>query len=81
MTTILAYTPFLDPLNLHNAWWLTLVPLAFGIAVVYKAIRVKSFKGYWAQVLMMTVQIILGIIAISAGLFLLTEVFIPLVES
>ncbi len=81
MTTLLAYIPFLDPMNLHNAWWLTLVPLALGISVVYKAIRVKTFKGYWGQVLMMTVQIILGIIAISAGLFLLTEVFIPLVES
>jgi len=81
MSLVLAYTPFLDPMNLHNAWWLTLVPLALGISVVYKAVRVKDFRGYWGQVVMMTVQIILGIIAISVGLFLLTEVFIPMVES
>lgn len=81
MPTLLAYTPFLDPLNLHAGWWLTLVPLALGISVVYKAIRVRTFTGYWGQVAMMSVQIILGIIAISAALFMLTEVFIPLIES
>lgn len=81
MSTLLAYTPFLDPLDLHTAWWLTLVPLAFGISVVYKAVRVRDFKGYWGQVLMMTVQIILGIIGISAALFMLTEVVIPVIES
>ncbi len=81
MTHILAYTPFLDPLNLHDAWWLTLVPLALGISVVYKAVRLRDLKGYWGQVFMMTVQIVLGIIGISAALFLLSEVLIPLVEN
>lgn len=81
MTHTLAYTPFLDPLNLHDAWWLTLVPLALGISVVYKAVRLRDLKGYWGQVFMMTVQIVLGIIGISAALFLLSEVLIPLVEN
>lgn len=81
MPHTLAYIPFLDPLDLHTAWWLTLVPLALGISVVYKAIRMRDLKGYAGQVLMMTVQIILGVIGISAALFIITEVMIPLVEN
>lgn len=26
---ILAWRPFLDPLNLHSQWWMFLVPLSF----------------------------------------------------
>lgn len=61
------YRPFIDPFELHQWWWLMLVPLSLFIAIVYKAVRVKSMDRYWSQVLMMTVQIILGMVALAAA--------------
>lgn len=72
------YRPFLDPLDLHDLWWWTLVPLAIGISLAYKAIRVPSFDTYWREVLIMSVQIVAGMAAIAAGLYLLIEVAVPL---
>jgi hypothetical protein len=40
---LLAWRPFLDPLNLHEYWWAFLVPLALGVAFTYKAVRVRIF--------------------------------------
>jgi len=75
---LLAYTPFIDPLDLHEWWWLTLGPLALGISIAYKAVRVPDFTRYWREVGVMTVQIILGMIGLSIFVYLLIEVFFAL---
>lgn len=78
MTSLtLAWRPFLDPLNLHSYWYLLLIPLALGISVAYKAVRVRSMKGYWRQVGMMTVQIVAGIVGLGALSYFLLMVVIP----
>lgn len=74
--TLLAYTPFLDPLDLHDAWWLTLAPLALGISIAYKATRMRDLAGYWRAVLVMTIQVLLGMVALAAGAFVLIEVIV-----
>lgn len=63
----LAYTPFIDPINIHAAWYLLLPPLALLIAIAYKAVRIPDLSVYWKQVAWFTVQIIGGIV----GLYLL----------
>lgn len=71
-----AWRPFLDPMDLHDAWVLLLAPLAFGIAMVYKAVRLKTLDRYWPSVGVMTLQIVGGMVALAAGFFLLVEVYV-----
>lgn len=74
----LAYIPFVHPINLFHEWWyLLIIPLSFGISVVYKAVRMESLEGYWGQVALMTAQIVLAMIALAVCLVLLVVVLIP----
>lgn len=74
---ILAYRPFIDPLNLQRWWFLLLVPLAFGVSITYKAIRVEDLSTFWRKVFGMTFQLILGIIAFGVFLFALVQYVLP----
>jgi len=66
--SLLAYTVILDPMPLRGGtWWLTLLPLALGIAVVYKAIKLDDLRRYPKQVAMMTTQIVVVMIALAVG--------------
>ncbi|HVZ93930.1 MAG TPA: hypothetical protein VG797_05420 [Phycisphaerales bacterium] len=73
-----SYRPFLDPLDLHDRWWLTLLPLALGIALAYKAVRVRTFDDYFKQVLTMTGMIILGMVASAAALYVFVQWIVPM---
>jgi hypothetical protein len=75
----LAWRPFLDPVELHSYWYLLLIPLTLGIAAAYKAVRVLDMKEYPRQVIVMSVQIFLGMIALGAGAFLLINFVLPMV--
>jgi hypothetical protein len=66
---------FIDPLDLHAAWWVLLLPMAFFIAMAYKAVRLTSLDRYWSQVAMMTAQIILGLGALALGFLIVFHVF------
>ena len=68
------FRPFLDPLELHGLWWILLVPMALGVSVVYKAVRLASLKGFWRHVLIMTLQIILGMIGLAIASYLVVLV-------
>ena len=79
MTAVLAYIPFLDPIDAFHDWWyLLLVPLSFGISVIYKALRMPRLDGFWRQVAIMTTQIVIGMIALAICLVVLVQVLIPL---
>jgi hypothetical protein len=73
----LAYVPFLHPLPADGVWYLLLIPMAFGIAVAYKGVRVKTFDHYWRQVLTMTAQTVLGIMALGAAFYVATQIILP----
>ena len=71
--TLAAWTPILEPMPLTGGqWWLTLLPLALGIAVAYKGVRSQSLPESWPRyfrgVGIMTLQILLLIVALAAGL-------------
>ncbi len=80
MTNLLAYIPFVDPIHALQDWWyLLLIPLAFGISVIYKALRSPQFEHYWQNVLVMTGQIVAAMIALAAVLVVAIQVLIPLI--
>jgi len=78
MIALLAYIPFVHPLTIFHEWWyLLLVPLSFGISVIYKAIRLNSLEHFWHQVAAMTVQIVLAMIGLAIAMIILIVVVIP----
>lgn len=72
----LAWRPFLEPLDLQRAWFILLLPLAVGISVVYKAVRLHSMDHYLKEVGIMTVQVVVGMLALAVGFYLLVEVYV-----
>ena len=79
MTGLLAYIPFVHPISTFHEWWyLLLLPLAFGIAIIYKAVRLETLDQFWRHVLVMTAQIVLAMIGLAIALVVLVVVLIPL---
>jgi hypothetical protein len=76
---LLAWRPFLDPLNLHEYWWAFLVPLALGVAFTYKAVRVRDLRELPKRTAVLTVQIILGMILLGAAFFAFLEYVVPVI--
>jgi hypothetical protein len=77
--SILAYIPFVEPLNALQDWWyLLLVPLAFGISVIYKATRLATLEQFWHQVVVMTAQIIVAMIGLAICLAIFVQLVIRL---
>lgn len=79
LAALLAYRPFVDPIDAHRLWFLLLIPLALGVSITYKAVRVADMRTYWRQVVLMTVQIVVGIIALGAASFLVIQHLLPAV--
>jgi uncharacterized membrane-anchored protein len=73
----LAWRPFLDPIDAHGVWYLFLVPLALGISIAYKAVRVGDMRSYWKDVAVMTTQIILAMIALAIASYVIILVIVP----
>jgi len=75
---LLAYIPFLYPMQLFHDWWyLLLLPLSVGISIAYKAMRLETLDDFWRHVAVMTVQIILGMIGLAVALTILVQLVIP----
>ena len=83
MTPLLAgYVPFVDPINVFHDWWyLLLIPLSFGISVIYRALKMQDLDRFWRAVAMMTVQIVLVMAALAVALVVLVELAIPLLPA
>jgi len=79
---LLAYLPLLEPLpGIERIWMLLLLPLAFGISMVYKAMRVTNLDRYWRSVGVMTVQIVLAMTGLAVLLTLLVQVVVPMLPA
>jgi hypothetical protein len=78
---VLAWTPFLEPMNaMQSIWYLLLLPMSFGIVVVYRALREEIYATYWRSVLVMTAQIVFGIAAIAVALAIFVQYVVPLLN-
>ena len=82
-TAPIPWRPFLDPLPgaCFHYWWLYLLPLAFFIAIIYKAVRAKrlaapaDLPAYARAVAVMAVQIAVGMLALAAASYALIEIY------
>jgi len=76
------FVPFVDPINVFHDWWyLLLIPLSFGISVIYRALKMPNLDRFWRAVAMMTVQIVLVMAALAVALVVLVELAIPLLPA
>ncbi|MBC7771659.1 MAG: hypothetical protein H7210_04115 [Pyrinomonadaceae bacterium] len=76
MNALLAWRPFLDPLNVHDSWWYFLVPLAFLISLTYRAARLRTLEKYWFSVFSMTIQIVFAMIGLVIASYLFVAVYV-----
>src|SRR5262249_58964839 len=77
--TLLAYRPFIDYISADRWWYLLLIPMALGIALAYKAVRVPDLKDYPREVAIMTVQIIVAMIVLGVASYLFVQYIVPAV--
>jgi hypothetical protein len=71
--TFLAYTPFMQPLPVWDYWPWLLLPLCFGVSVVYKSVREQRMSRVPKEAAKATFWIVLGMVAAAAGLFLMVR--------
>ncbi len=75
---MIAYIPFLDPLDVFHEWWFALlIPLSFGISVIYRALKLPSLEHYWRRVMTMTAQIVLIMMALGIAVVIVVVQVIP----
>ena len=75
---VIAWRPFLDPLNLDEYWWAFVFPLSIGISIAYKAVRLREIDAaYWRQVVIMSAQIILAMVLLGVAMFIMLEFVLP----
>jgi cell division protein FtsW (lipid II flippase) len=75
----MAWIPFVSPMNwMQSLWYLLLIPLALGISMIYKAMRVTEIHTYWRQVGSMTLQVVLAIAGLAIALILFVRYISPM---
>lgn len=74
---MLAYTPFVDPIDLHGVWFWLLLPLGVLIAVAYKAVRVPDMSQFARQTVLFAAQIIFGIVGLYAAAIVTLNYILP----
>lgn len=60
-------------------WYLLAIPLSFFVSMAWKAVRMEVLTGYWAAVLRMTAQVVLGMIGMFVGLAVVIRVIVPMI--
>ena len=78
---ILGWIPFMAPMpGVQQTWLWLLVPLIFGIAIMYKAVRMESVAGrtFWKQTIFVTIQVLGVFLGLALGFLLLVQVLVPL---
>lgn len=71
----LAWRPLLDPITMHDHWYVLIVPLAIGIAITYKAVRVPDPARFWRAVAEFALMIVVGMVGLGLATYLFVEVF------
>ena len=79
MMNMIAWIPFIEPVPSIGSWWpLLLLPLSIGLSMVYRAIRTRDLSNYVRDVVIMTVQIILAMVALGVVFALIVQWLVPL---
>jgi hypothetical protein len=78
MVHLLAWRPFVDPIDAHSWWFLLLLPIAFLVSLAWKAVRVDDIKRLSRPVVVMTVQVILAMLGLGFAAFIGLVVVLPI---
>ena len=82
LSGMLAWIPVIEPMPGVERWWMLLVvPLSFGIALVYKALRMPKLDHVWRATGVMTVQILLGLFGLALALLVLVQIVVPMLPA
>ena len=82
MSTVLAWSPFLQPApGVQHWWWLLVIPMALGVSLSYKAIRTGDLRKVPRDVTVMAIQIVASMVGIAIGLYILVLVLLPLLPA
>jgi hypothetical protein len=74
LRVLLAYTPFVQPLpRAWDFWYLLLLPLCLGVAVVYKSIKCASMRHVPREATVVFLSIIGGILFAAAVLAIIVK--------
>ena len=80
MGEFLAYTPFIDPIqSLNEYWFWLLLPLAIGIAAAYKSVRVLDLRDYPRDLIVFSIQIVVGILLLGLAALGIIEYLLPVI--
>ena len=62
------WRPFLTPMPVWDYWYLLVLPLVVGVAIVYKTVKVESVKDLPRAALSTTLWILVGMIVVAGVL-------------
>ncbi|MEM9753050.1 MAG: hypothetical protein AAF916_06655 [Planctomycetota bacterium] len=71
----LTWRPFLEPLPIDSGWLWLCVPLVFGVAVVYKTIKLPNLRDLPKEALKLGTQVLLFMALAAGALTVLTWLF------
>ena len=71
LPTLAAWRPLLEPMPVDRHWPWLLLPLAVLIAIAYKAVKVEDLADIRRQVIVLSTQIVVGMILAAAALWVL----------
>ena len=68
-----AWVPFLQPMDLHAHWLWLLLPLVFGIALVYKTLKLPDVSMILAETTRLSIYIFVLMFAAGTILWAVVE--------
>jgi hypothetical protein len=71
---ILAWRPFLEPLDLHDHWPWLMFPLVLVVSVVYRTLRTTDLDKLPGETLGLMAYILFWMVVAAGGLWILVEV-------
>ncbi len=82
LAAMLAWIPVIEPMPGVERWWMLLVvPLSFGIALIYKALRMPKLDHVWRGAGVMTVQILLGLFGLALLFLVVVQIVVPMLPA
>ena len=75
---MLAYTPFIDAVSIHEYWYLLIVPMSIFLAIGYKSIRCSHLKNFPREVVVFTVLVLGGLMLLAIAFTIVIAVLLPM---
>ena len=78
LTTMLAWRPFLEPLNPHGQWasLLLMPPLIVAVSLVYKTLKLPTLQRLVIETIAMSLYILIFMIAAAVVLYVVVDYII-----